>query len=275
MDVKELMAQIDSLNSQAETINANRVKNIGKKETLEAQCTNLLEQYERKFGVKLTIETLDTEFERVMAEKGQEAKLLGDVISAIQAGKYEQANAIMGVKPDEQPVYDTTDFTKRKQEITHTNYEVQTGSPVVTTEMARQASAVVSAQETLASVATDTGADFTKSNDDVVTPIEVATPKPIAAPVEDDIDDMPVPKITMPAGVKPVALKPSFKVPTDDFDAPEPPTNSGMTKEEAPMDALTGFTPPQQAAPTGMFDTASPKPSGARSFAEMFGSAFK
>lgn len=274
MDVRELMAEIESLNSMVEHYNSLRSKNMGKKETLEHQCEALFKSYEETYGVKLTPETLDAEFEKVVAEKSHETKLLSDVLSAIKAGQYDHANALMGVKADEQPVYDTNDFSKRKNEIQHSKFEVTGASPVVTTEMERKEVAVSSAKTVVESPSGATGADFEKKND-VTAPVEVAMPKSIPAPVEDDEF---VPKMTMPQN-KASHPKPTFKVPTDDFEEVVP--TKGMTKSEAPMDALEGFTAPKQAAPVpNMFDTApkaptAPKKSQALSFEDMFGSAFR
>lgn len=274
MDVNELMREIDALNSQVEHYNNLRSKNIGKKETLEHQCTSLFEQYEKTYGVKLTPENLDAEFEKVAAEKSQEAQLLSEVLSAIKTGRYDHANALMGVKADEQLSYDTNDLTQRKQEITHTNFEVTARTPVVTTEMERKDNAIASAKTAIEVEDVSTGANFDKSNEEVVTPVEVAMPKAIAAPVDEE-DDF-VPKMAMPQS-KPTAVKPSMKAPTDDFDD-MPSINKGMSKAEAPMDALEGFTAPRQSAPTpNMFDstpTPPKKPTQARSFSEMFGAAF-
>lgn len=274
MDVKELMTEINALNSQVEHYNSLRSKNIGKKETLEHQCEALLKKYEETYGVHLTPETLDVEFEKVLSEKSHEAKLLSDVLDAIKAGKYDHANALMGVKADEQPVYDTTSFSQRKNEIQHGKFEVTSSESVVTTEMERKDAAIALAQRVVSAESQGTGANFATSNTSVTTPVEVAAPKSIVAPMEDDDDDF-VPKMSMPS-TKPVHAKPVIKAPMDDFDDQIP--TKGMSKAEAPMDALEGFTAPRQAAPTpNMFDSApvAPKKPKALSFEDMFGSAFK
>lgn len=272
----ELMQKIGQLNASVEQINAQRTRNLGKKETLEAQCKELFDKYEEVYGVRLTPETLNAEYEKVLAEKAKETALLNDVVTSIQAGRYEHANALMGVKPDEtvNAVFNSDDYIKQKQAIEHTNYVVSGASPV--TEMGRRAEAVANAQATLDSEAVDTGADFAKVNADVSTPVAMATPHddiptPVAPVV---VEEEVIPRVPTNTGMPVMPKAPVMPIEDEEDVIPAP----KMTKQTAPIDALEGFTMPQQTAPQqtapSMFDSvASAKPQ-AHSFAEMFGASF-
>lgn len=272
----ELMQKIEQLNASAEQINAQRTRNLGKKETLEAQCKELFDKYEEVYGVRLTPETLNAEYEKVLAEKAKETALLNDVVTSIQAGRYEHANALMGVKPDEtvNAVFNSDDYIKQKQAIEHTNYVVSGASPV--TEMGRRAEAVANAQATLDSEAVDTGADFAKVNADVSTPVAMATPHDdIPTPVAPVVaEEEVIPRVPTNTGMPVMPKAPVMPIEDEEDVIPAP----KMTKQTAPIDALEGFTMPQQTAPQqtapSMFDSvASAKPQ-AHSFAEMFGASF-
>ena len=100
-NIKQLNDKISQLNSRAAQVNNERNQNIGKRDTLIQQREKLLQQYKEKYGVELTPETLDSEIQKVMSEKEQEATKLENVLNAISSGDYSMANSLMGVKYEE------------------------------------------------------------------------------------------------------------------------------------------------------------------------------
>ena len=95
MSVVELREKMSVLNAEVTKINSLRNQNLGKKETLERQCKEMLDSYKAKFGVDLTPDTVSAELEKVMQEKSKEVNILSSVIEALSTGDYDRANAII------------------------------------------------------------------------------------------------------------------------------------------------------------------------------------
>ena len=92
--VAELNQRIAVANAESKKINNERNINLGKKQTLETQLKQALEKYEKDFGVKLTLETLQAETEKVMQAKEAELVKVEQMLVAIQNGEYKQADEV-------------------------------------------------------------------------------------------------------------------------------------------------------------------------------------
>lgn len=137
MDINQLKATIDRLNKQSTQVNTVRNQNIGKRKTLEAQCAELFKQYSEKYGVELTQETLQSEIQRVTAEKEKEVQQLSAVLFAIDSGDYAHANALMGIEYQDEALKEalanngvSTDRVMQEQEIMSRDFNkpVSTGA---------------------------------------------------------------------------------------------------------------------------------------------------
>lgn len=98
MNGNELKEKISQLNSVAKTLNTRRQQDIGKKETLTKQIEEMIAQYNKAYGKNITIETVDAELEAVTKQKEDEVSKVAGIINAIQAGNFELANTLAGVK---------------------------------------------------------------------------------------------------------------------------------------------------------------------------------
>ena len=87
----ELLQKISSVNAQVQTLNKERQVNLGKKQALETQLSNAIANYKVSYGVDLTPETVETEYNKVLAEKQAEVAKLETTLSAIKQGNFEEA----------------------------------------------------------------------------------------------------------------------------------------------------------------------------------------
>ena len=98
MNINEIKDRISSINKNIESLNNTRNQNIGRRETLEKSLKEHLSQYEAKYGVKLTNENLQSEFEKVTVQKEEELTKLEKIVSLINAGDLRGANQLAGVE---------------------------------------------------------------------------------------------------------------------------------------------------------------------------------
>lgn len=87
----ELLQKISSVNAQVQTLNKERQVNLGKKQALETQLSNAIANYKASYGVDLTPETVEAEYNKVLAEKQAEVAKLETTLSAIKQGNFEEA----------------------------------------------------------------------------------------------------------------------------------------------------------------------------------------
>lgn len=98
--VDSIRAKIEELNKQSAYLNSQRSQNIGKRDALSQQCDELLASYEREYNIKLTLDNLDAEIERVLSDKEVEINTLGSAITAITQGNYSEAYSVLGLTSD-------------------------------------------------------------------------------------------------------------------------------------------------------------------------------
>ena len=91
MNINEINQRIAVVNAESKRLNNERQVCIGRRNTLTDQLMSAFAEYERQFGVKLTIETLDAEMDRVAKLKSDEVSAIEYVLTAIKEGRYADA----------------------------------------------------------------------------------------------------------------------------------------------------------------------------------------
>lgn len=94
MELQQINQRIAVVNSESKRLNNERQVLIGKRQTLEQQLSDLLATYEKDYGVKLTIDTIEAEVARVSALKEEEVSGVEMMLDLIKAGRYEEAERI-------------------------------------------------------------------------------------------------------------------------------------------------------------------------------------
>lgn len=95
MEIAQINQRIAVLNADSKRINNDRAVSIGKKETLQKQMNDVIAAYKAKYGVELTEANLQSEIDRVSAEKLKEVEQIESVLSLIKLGQYDKANALV------------------------------------------------------------------------------------------------------------------------------------------------------------------------------------
>lgn len=95
----ELLQKISSVNAQVQTLNKERQVNLGKKQALETQLSNAIANYKASYGVDLTPETVEAEYNKVLAEKQAEVAKLETTLSAIKQGNFAEVENVVGTTP--------------------------------------------------------------------------------------------------------------------------------------------------------------------------------
>ena len=99
MEIAQINQRIAVLNADSKRINNDRAVSIGKKETLQKQMNDALAAYKEKYGVELTEANLQSEIDRVSAEKLKEVEQIEAVLNLIKLGQYDEANALVNGTP--------------------------------------------------------------------------------------------------------------------------------------------------------------------------------
>lgn len=99
MEIAQINQRIAVLNADSKRINNDRAVSIGKKETLQKQMNDALAAYKEKYGVELTEANLQSEIDRVSAEKLKEVEQIESVLNLIKLGQYDEANALVNGTP--------------------------------------------------------------------------------------------------------------------------------------------------------------------------------
>ena len=97
MNLNEINSRIAVINAESKRLNNERQINIGKREALEKQLNEAFALYEKNYGVKLTIETLEQEVNRVVSDKNTEISRIEQMLNLIKSGNYDEANKLAGV----------------------------------------------------------------------------------------------------------------------------------------------------------------------------------
>lgn len=97
MTLQDLSSRIKDVNLQIEGINRERQINIGKQQTLKKQLDSALSDYEKKYGVKLTLETIEAEVAAVTAQQEESVERIEKVLALVRDKKYAEAEKLLGV----------------------------------------------------------------------------------------------------------------------------------------------------------------------------------
>lgn len=98
--VQEITQRIAAANAEVKRLNNERNVNLGKKETLTTQLNNTIAKYSQQYGVQLTVDNLQSEMQRVLAEKENETTLIENMLTLIKEGKYEDAERLANPDAD-------------------------------------------------------------------------------------------------------------------------------------------------------------------------------
>lgn len=289
MDINELKSKIDVLNKRSAQVNTVRNQNIGKRETLKAQCTELFKQYNEKYGVSLTPETLNAEIQAVVDEKAKEVNKLESVLAAVDAGNYSQANALLGIEYQDEVLTQVGVNSERvlsEQEImnrdfnaTNTDFaKVVAPQPTQTEpEVSQPVASQPVAQAVPNVVETSAVQEDIPAAPPVAPSVQPSIPvdEPVAPPVAPPKPSNPVP--TAPSPAKP-AVSNAFDFAStfeedDDVVAPPPVKNKPASN---PNDVMAGFVKPGMPKMSGLNMETSPTPPSepkkpVASFEAMFG----
>lgn len=102
--VDELLQEIEIVNKKIESLNTERNQNIGRKNMLEARLQEGFEAYKLLYGVELSEENLETEYERLVVEKTTELEKVKEVLECIDNGDIEKAKHLLGVSSEKMDV---------------------------------------------------------------------------------------------------------------------------------------------------------------------------
>lgn len=228
MEIAQINQRIAVLNADSKRINNDRAVSIGKKETLQKQMNDALAAYKAKYGVELTEANLQSEIDRVSAEKLKEVEQIESVLNLIKLGQYDEANALVNgtptVKEESTPV----------QEVPVT--------PVV--EQPQSSVPITPVQETTPVPQVST----------VPVQESVPTPPNLGTPTE------PVPAPQVAAPVESVPTPPDLGIPTPPVQESVP-TPPDLGLHEPPTLGTPVATPPVLGTPTESIPTPPVEPS--------------
>lgn len=247
--VAEINQRIAVAKAESKRINDLRQVNIGKKQALEAQLSTALAQYKADFGVDLTPETLKAEIDRVTVEKEQEVSRIEQMLSLINQGKYDEAQAI--ANPDSVKPAKTVDTQPQT---------VVAVEPVVAPQVAQSVVAPQVAQPQVTPVSesvstTPTQVAETSVNTGITPPVvepQVAQPEVSAPPTEvvgapptAGVQPQVAPTQPQVAPIQPQVAPPSQTKMNltgidalEDFDTPAPPVHTEPKPVNTQVDSL-------------------------------------
>lgn len=210
--VAEINQRIAVAKAESKRINDLRQVNIGKKQALEAQLSTALAQYKADFGVALTPETLKAEIDRVTVEKEQEVSHIEQMLSLINQGKYDEAQAI--ANPDSVKPAETVDTQPQTTVATEPVVAPQVASPVAQPQVAPVSESVSTTPTQVAETSVNTG----------ITPPEVVGAPPIIG-VSHPVAQ---PQVSQPQVAPPPQTKMNLTGidALEDFDTPAPPVHT-------------------------------------------------
>lgn len=207
MEIAQINQRIAVLNADSKRINNDRAVSIGKKETLQKQMNDALAAYKEKYGVELTEANLQSEIDRVSAEKLKEVEQIEAVLNLIKLGQYDEANALVNGTPAKEesvPVKETPVAPVFEQ-------PVETAQPV---------------QESIPTPP-DLGIPTPPVQESIPTPPDLGIPTP---PIQESIPtppDLGTPAESIPT--PPVLGSPVESVPTPpDLGIPTPPVEPSL-----------------------------------------------
>lgn len=275
MEITQLNQRIAVINGESKRLNDQRQVNIGRRDTLEKQINNALAQYQKTYGVAITIDGLDAEIARVSAEKEREVAQLEQAISLIKAGDFDNANKLLGTENTEgngavggamatdvggATVADVADTTTESQNVeaqtvvpqAETTAVPQRAIPNITPPAAPQAETQQSAPKVAPSVIeTPNVGETVGEAPKVSAPPKLGTPNVAAPPMFDTpsappmtgqlggaLNNAPAGNLANPSGTSPSGTKLSGLLDEDMGTPPAPPSPPPVSK---PTPKVTGL----------------------------------
>lgn len=230
MEIAQINQRIAVLNADSKRINNDRAVSIGKKETLQKQMNDALAAYKAKYGVELTEANLQSEIDRVSAEKLKEVEQIEAVLNLIKLGQYDEANALVNGTP-------AVEESASVQEVPVTPVVAQSQSSVSTTPV----------QESIPVPPVESPVSTTPVQESVPTPPDLGIPaEPITAPqVAAPVESIPTP--------------PDLGIPTPPVQETVP-TPPDLGLHEPPILGTPVATPPVLGTPTESIPTPPAEP---------------
>lgn len=249
MDIKELNQKIAEVNQKIVAVSNERTKNLGKRETLEKQYAQAIEVYKAKYGVELTPDTLANEVASVTAEKTAQLEKAEKALSLIDAGDFGAAEELL--------TGHRTEATASVEMPTVEDTEDEGIEGVESKEdVAEKANDFEEFEPTVSAPTTPVSAP---TAEEVVAPAPAkrGRPKAVKADVTEEVPSVGIPPIAPPTmdsvvAPPPVVGKPKPKPAAKKVAQPEdegiPSVFDSVT---SPLDAMAGFSKPQQGIPVG------------------------
>lgn len=253
MEIAQINQRITVLNADSKRINNDRAVSIGKKETLQKQMNDALAAYKAKYGVELTEANLQSEIDRVSAEKLKEVEQIESVLNLIKLGQYDEANALVNGTPakeesvpvQETPATPATPVVEQPQTPVST-VSVQEPIPAPPVESPVQTAPVKESVPT----PPDLGIPAA-SVESVPTPPDLGIPTP---PIQESIPTPPdlglhePPTLGTPVATPPVLGTPTESIPTPPVEPslgvpPVAPTSTPSGQPIASFNAILGGSP--------------------------------
>lgn len=252
MEIAQINQRIAVLNADSKRINNDRAVSIGKKETLQKQMNDALAAYKAKYGVELTEANLQSEIDRVSAEKLKEVEQIESVLNLIKLGQYDEANALVNdtpiVKEESTPVQEvpvTPVVEQPQSSVPTTPVQETTPVPPVPTAPAQES---IPTPPDLGIPAEPIPAAPVES---VPTPPDLGIPTP---PVQESVPTPPdlglhePPTLGTPVATPPVLGTPTESIPTPPVEPslgvpPVAPTSAPSGQPIASFNAILGGSP--------------------------------
>lgn len=250
MEIAQINQRIAVLNADSKRINNDRAVSIGKKETLQKQMNDALAAYKEKYGVELTEANLQSEIDRVSAEKLKEVEQIESVLNLIKLGQYDEANALVNgtsAKEESVPVQEAPATTV----IEHPQTPVSTASiqEPIPTPPVENPIPTTPVQESVPTPP-DLGIPAA-SVESVPTPPDLGIPTP---PIQESIPTPPdlglhePPTLGTPVATPPVLGTPTESIPTPPVEPslgvpPVAPTSTPSGQPIASFNAILGGSP--------------------------------
>lgn len=125
--------EVERLNKLAGQKNAERQQLIGKRDAAQQAFNQAVAVYAQKYGVTLTAETLQSEYDKVCKETEANYNALSQMIKDIEEGKFKQKV--------QESVQTVSSVDEQKEETVQTPEPVQTAQSVQNTQPVQSASA--------------------------------------------------------------------------------------------------------------------------------------
>lgn len=213
--IEEIKQRIAVANGESKRLNNERQVSIGKRDALTSQLTTLFAKYKEEYGIELTKDNVDTELQRVLAEKEKEVEQIENVLNLINSGNYADAQKLtvsVNNEPEQPAQGDITSFQST---------------------MTQEVNASISTQAVTETIPSQpTSVPVQSVTESVIPPTQPSVPTP---PIQTSV----------PAGGAQGVVSSSVTPPTVSTpEVPTPPTPPTPSVNNTGISALNGFSEP-------------------------------